>query len=112
MSRLTKSIEAEMREHAGEAIETIKDLLDSEDPKVRLAAAREVLDRSYGKPIGVTVMVPGNTQTRQRLAAMSDGDLLDVIEAEFEPLPALPAPISTEDAPAELPELSADPLFN
>ena len=106
-----------MREHAGEAIDTIKDLLDSEDPKVRLAAAREVLDRSYGKPIGVTVMVPGNSQTRQRLAAMSDGDLLDVIEAEFEPLPALPPPADPAAVPTgtiepALAELDADPLFN
>jgi hypothetical protein len=38
------------RQHSRRALERIIALIDSDDPRVALAAAREVLDRAYGKP--------------------------------------------------------------
>src|SRR6202453_4327312 len=87
MAQIRKSLEALMRDHTDTAVETVVDLMDSEDPKVRLAAAREVLDRRQRNPTGVTVMLPGNQQQRQRLAAMPDEAQMDVINSDFEPLP-------------------------
>ena len=38
------------RQHSRRALERLIELIDSEDPRVALAAAKEVLDRAYGKP--------------------------------------------------------------
>ena len=38
------------RRHSRRALERLIELIDSEDQRVALAAAKEVLDRAYGKP--------------------------------------------------------------
>lgn len=38
------------REHSDKAIQVIVEALESDEVKIRLQAAREILDRGYGKP--------------------------------------------------------------
>ena len=38
---------------AGDAIAVLRDALRDEDPRVRVAAAGQILDRAYGKPASV-----------------------------------------------------------
>lgn len=49
-----KAARADLRDaalgYADEAIQTIGDLLRCDDSRVRLAAAKEILDRAYGRP--------------------------------------------------------------
>ena len=51
MSRKPKDLKDEAGKHAGEALDTLLELMrnSSSDP-VRIAAARELLDRAHGKP--------------------------------------------------------------
>lgn len=51
-----------LAEHVPKAIEVLVALLDSEEPKVRGFAAREILDRTIGKPKQAHELV-GDTPT-------------------------------------------------
>lgn len=52
-----KGIAAKAREHADRAMQVLADALDDEDPKVRITAAKEIIDRGYGKSITMTADV-------------------------------------------------------
>lgn len=52
-----KGIAAKAREHADRAIEVLVAALDEDDARVRIAAAKELIDRGYGKPITMTADV-------------------------------------------------------
>ena len=52
-----KGLAARAREHADRALEVIAEALQDDDPKVRLAAAKEIFDRGFGKPIAMTADV-------------------------------------------------------
>ena len=52
-----KGIAAKAREHADKALDVLVGALDEEDAKVRITAARELLDRGYGKPVTMTADV-------------------------------------------------------
>lgn len=52
-----KGIAAKAREHADKAIEVLVAGMDDEDPRVRIAAAKEIIDRGYGKPLTMTADV-------------------------------------------------------
>lgn len=43
------------RDLTGEAVYTLVNLLDSEDEKMQLSAAKEILDRGWGKPKEIVV---------------------------------------------------------
>jgi hypothetical protein len=51
MSRKPKDLKEEAGKHAGEALDTLLELMrNSASDPVRIAAARELLDRAHGKP--------------------------------------------------------------
>jgi hypothetical protein len=49
-----KGIAAKAREHTDKAVEVLVAGMNDEDARVRIAAAREILDRGYGKAVAVT----------------------------------------------------------
>ena len=60
-----KGLGTKAREYGDKCIEVLADALDSDDVKTRIAAARELLDRGYGKPLSTTAEV--STEFRRRL---------------------------------------------
>ena len=52
-----KGIAAKAREHTDRAIEVLASGLEDEDPRVRIAAAKEIIDRGYGKAVTMTADV-------------------------------------------------------
>ena len=52
-----KGIAALAREHKDKALAVLVEAMDDADGRVRIAAAREVLDRGFGKPITMTADV-------------------------------------------------------
>jgi len=64
-----KGIAAKAREHTDRAMEVLVEGMQDDDPKVRISAAREVLDRGWGKPLTMTADVT------KRLDEFTDDDL-------------------------------------
>lgn len=52
-----KGIAAKAREHTDKALEVLVEGMADEDPRVRVSAAKEVLDRGWGKPLTMTADV-------------------------------------------------------
>lgn len=52
-----KGIAQLAREHKDKALSVLCAGMDDEDARVRIAAAREILDRGYGKPVAMTADV-------------------------------------------------------
>lgn len=52
-----KGIAALAREHKDKALDVLVAGMSDEDARVRIAAAREILDRGYGKPLTMTADV-------------------------------------------------------
>jgi hypothetical protein len=52
-----KGIAAKAREHTDRALEVLSGALGDEDPRVRVTAAKELLDRGWGKPLAMTADV-------------------------------------------------------
>jgi hypothetical protein len=52
-----KGIAAKAREHTDRAIEVLVEGMESGDERIRIAAAREIIDRGYGKPLTMTADV-------------------------------------------------------
>lgn len=65
-----KGIAAQARQHGARALDVLVEALESDDEKVKIAAAREILDRGYGKALTMTADVTS------RLDEMDD-DALD-----------------------------------
>ena len=51
--KLPDEVKAGLRDLAGDAIAVLREALQDEDPRVRVAAAGQILDRAYGKPASV-----------------------------------------------------------
>ncbi|MBZ9894233.1 DUF5681 domain-containing protein [Mesorhizobium sp. BR1-1-6] len=83
-----KGLAAKAREYADRALEVISEALGDDDPKVRLAAAKEVLDRGYGKAVSMTADVS------KRLDDLDDDTLDSAIDALRA---AIGAPGGTDD---------------
>lgn len=64
-----KGIAAKAREHTDRALEVLVEGMADEDPRVRVTAAKEVLDRGWGKPLAMTADVT------KRLDDFSDDDI-------------------------------------
>lgn len=95
---MSKGIDELARLHAGLAIDTLAGVLDPdnwEETKDRIAAAREILDRGYGKPSQAIIQVPAGRQQAALLASMSDEQLVAVIEQKQLPRLAPPQPMVT-----------------
>lgn len=52
-----KGIAAKAREHTDRAIEVLVEGMESDDERIKIAAAREIIDRGYGKPLTMTADV-------------------------------------------------------
>lgn len=52
-----KGIAAKAREHTDKALEVLVEGMEDDDPRVRVSAAKEVLDRGWGKPLTMTADV-------------------------------------------------------
>jgi hypothetical protein len=52
-----KGIAAKAREHGDAALQVLSDALADADPRTRIAAAKEILDRGYGKAVVMTADV-------------------------------------------------------
>ena len=52
-----KGIAKIAREHGDRALDVLVNALDDDDGRIRIAAAREILDRGYGKPVTMTADV-------------------------------------------------------
>lgn len=52
-----KGIAAKAREHTDKALEVLVEGMADNDPRVRVSAAKEVLDRGWGKPLTMTADV-------------------------------------------------------
>ena len=70
-----KGIAARAREHTDRAIEVLVEGMEDDDRKVRIAAAKELLDRGFGKPIAMTADVTN------RLDDWTDDDISTAIDA-------------------------------
>jgi len=64
-----KGIAAKAREHTDRALEVLVEGMADKDSRVRVAAAKEVLDRGWGKPLTMTADVS------KRLDEFTDDDL-------------------------------------
>lgn len=70
-----KGIAAKAREHGPKALEVLVNALDDGDAKTRITAARELLDRGYGKPVTMTADVTN------KLGDLDDDTLDSAIDA-------------------------------
>lgn len=52
-----KGIAAKAREHTDRALEVLVEALDDDDTRVRITAAKEIIDRGFGKPLTMTADV-------------------------------------------------------
>jgi len=78
---MSKEISQLAQALAPTAIDTLQDVManglkDSD----RVAAANSILDRGYGKPTQAVIQIPPNKRQSAILAAMSDEDLVSIIE--------------------------------
>lgn len=95
---MSKGIDELARIHAEAAMDTLASVLDPdnwEETKDRIAAAREILDRGYGKPSQAIIQVPAGRQQAALLASMSDEQLVAVIESKQLPRLGAPQPLIT-----------------
>lgn len=77
-----KGIAAKAREHTDRAVEVLVEGMEDDDRRVRIAAAKELLDRGYGKPLAMTADVT------KRLDDWSDDDIDAAISALRAAIPA------------------------
>lgn len=77
-----KGIAAKAREHTERAVEVLVAGMEDDDARVRIAAARELLDRGYGKPLTMTADVT------KRLDDWTDDDIDAAISAIKASLPS------------------------
>lgn len=70
-----KGIAAQAREHTEAALTVLVNGMADEDARVRVAAAREILDRGWGKPLTMTADVT------KALDDLSDDDVSDILAA-------------------------------
>lgn len=70
-----KGIAAKAKAHADKCIQVLSEALADDDTKTRIAAARELLDRGFGKAVAMTADVTN------RLEEFDDADLDAAISA-------------------------------
>jgi hypothetical protein len=105
---MSKGIDELAREHAPRAIDILADTMESAvEDKDRIRAAEALLDRGYGKPAQAIIQVPANRRQAALLAAMSDEQLVAVIEQKqlprlqpAQPLITIPASRASMHGPA------------
>ena len=88
------------REHTETAVRVLAEVM--EDPfaenKDRLKAAESILDRGHGKPAQAIIQLPASRQLARQLAALSDDDLMQVIQSHELPRLATQAVVVDVDS--------------
>jgi hypothetical protein len=82
-----RSIEDQFQEHTHAAIERLTAILndDSAPPATQLAAAREILDRGYGKSVDrMAIASMTGADTSKPMEELSNEELLAIIHREKE----------------------------
>lgn len=101
-----KPVDEMAREHAASAIDTLSEIMNSdwEESKDRIRAAEALLDRGYGKAAQAIIQVPASRKQEAILAALSDEQLVAIIESKQLPrlTPSQPL-ITIESAPLDVP---------
>ena len=69
------------RQHTERAIEVLAEVLNEGEDKDRIRAAESLLDRGHGKAAQAIIAVPASKQQQAMLAAMSDDELMKVLQA-------------------------------
>lgn len=89
------------REHAERAIDTIASVMNDEfaEDKDKIRAAEAILDRGYGKAAQAIIQVPQSRKQEAILAALSDEQLVAIIESKQ--LPRLGGPQPLIDVPVK-----------
>lgn len=117
LSGMTQLADTLARAHTTKAIQTLVEVMeggptiddegmviDGYKASDRISAAKEILDRGYGKPTQAIITLPAQPKVADRLAGMSDADLLATIGAariaRQHALPAIESTVvSAEDDP-------------
>lgn len=101
------------RDLTQQALDTITELMANGDQdSIRLGAARDILDRGWGKPLQATIAIPASRKVTAELLGFDDAELLSMATREDEPIEATFEEFvaSLPDAPAE-PSIDNDPLL-
>ena len=72
----------QIRSHTPHAIAVLVRALDDDDPRVRVAAAKELLDRGYGKPMADVTLRHGVDLAASHLVALTELLQMRTIESE------------------------------
>lgn len=74
-----------LRSHSLAAINFILNTMKDEDadPKLRLIAAIEILNRGLGKPVDVSVIATLNASKAQDITELSNAELTEIINREL-----------------------------
>jgi hypothetical protein len=93
----TRSADSIARDHAEEALDVLVEVMRDplSEPRDRLKAANDLLERGYGKATQAIIAIPATKKLVEQAAAMTDDQLYEVIRAE--PLPRLGAPAVDAD---------------
>jgi hypothetical protein len=95
--KLIRSADSMAREHTETAIETIANVMNdwAAEDRDRLAAANAILDRGHGKPLAAVIEIPASKALQQRLASMTDDELMARIQSTELPRLAKSVPAGT-----------------
>lgn len=75
-NRIPTDIKILCKQHTRKAVETIVALLDDDDPRVRMVAAANLLDRGYGKPAQqLSVEVQNKVEAQENLTLLTNEEL-------------------------------------
>ena len=110
-NRVTRDVREAAAKHGPKALQAFVKLLDNPDPKIVSVAAREILDRAYGKPVS-PMEVAGPNGAPMIQSAMSDSDLarfvlFTIAKGEPSMLPAR-FPVKTVDQAPKPDPFAAD----
>ena len=78
-NRVTRDVREAAAKHGPKALQAFVKLLGHPDPKIVSVAAREILDRAYGKPISPSEITGKDGEPLVPARAMSDRDLAQMI---------------------------------
>lgn len=96
---MKRSIESQAQDHTERAVGVLAEIMDdwAEEAKDRIKAADILLDRGHGKPVAVSIQLPGG-RTAAQLAGYTDEDLIAIIEQHQLPRLGQPSQERIEDA--------------
>jgi HEAT repeat protein len=83
--KLPEELKMRLRELAPAAVDALSELLQSEDPRIRLQAATALLDRGYGKPSQEIALDHANMMSPEQFAKLAEmNDLLRTMKQRRE----------------------------